>query len=121
MPEGTILPSLLCIPTKESALDLVVLNSNTRIILQIHLSRRISIPRRTHVFESRRIRHTNRNICLTLHKLHRQALTRMPCNMAMQEPRARIVFLESDCEVAICGERGDVSTRWIDEIQCAGI
>ena len=45
----------------------------------------------------------------------------MPRNMTMQQPRAGIVFLEGDGEVAVCGEGSDVATRRVYEVQCAGI
>jgi len=40
----------------------------------------------------------------------------MPGNMAMQKPRARVVFLERDGEVAVPREGGDVATRRVDEV-----
>ena len=39
----------------------------------------------------------------------------------MQKPRAGIVFLECDGEVAVCREGCDVSTRRVGEVQGAGI
>lgn len=90
--------------------------SNPRIILQISLTRRIRIPSLTNILKSLRIRHTDRNIALALHELHSETLGCVPRNVAMQEPGARVVFLEGDGEVAVRGQGSDVSARWVDEV-----
>jgi hypothetical protein len=39
--------------------------------------------------------------------------------MAMVKPRSWIIFFECYGEVAVCGERGNVSTGWVDEAEGA--
>jgi hypothetical protein len=114
-------PMLLCCPTKERTPIFTPSHSNSGIFLQVHLSGRIHIPSSTNIHKSIRIRHTNRNIRLALHKLHRQTLTSMPRDMTMQQPGAGIVFLEGDGQIAICRESSDVATRWVDEVKGAGV
>jgi hypothetical protein len=94
----------------------MTLHSNARILLQIQFSRRIRIPSSTSILKRNRIRQSRCNLRLALHKLHRETLTSMPGNMAMQKPRARVVFLERDGEVAVPREGGDVATRRVDEV-----
>jgi hypothetical protein len=98
--------------TPSSIIDL----SNPGITLQVHLSRRIRIPSLANILKNLGIRHADRNIALTLHELHSETLRCVPRDVAMQEPRARVVFLEGDGEVAVCGEGGDVAARWVDEV-----
>ena len=61
--------NLYCYASQQKKRSLQFL-SNTRILLQIHLSRRIRIPSSANIHKSICIRHTNRNIRLALHKLH---------------------------------------------------
>jgi hypothetical protein len=37
----------------------------------------------------------------------------------MEKPRSRIIFFECYGKVAVCGERGNVSTGWVDEVEGA--
>jgi len=39
--------------------------------------------------------------------------------MTMQEPRTGIIFLECDCEVAVCGQCRNVASRGVDEVESA--
>jgi hypothetical protein len=103
------------IQTKERT-QIECLDSNTRILLQKQLSRRIRIPGSTSILKRNRIRQSRRNLRLALHKLHRETLTSMPRNMAMQKPRARVVLLERDGEVTVSGKGGDVATGRVDEV-----
>ena len=57
------------------------------------------------------------DVPLSLHNLQRQSRARMPGDMAMQQPGARIVGFEGDNEVAACRQKGDVSAGWIVEVQ----
>lgn len=45
----------------------------------------------------------------------------MPRNMTMQEPGARVIFLEGNRKVAVRRKVGNVATRRVDQIQDAGI
>lgn len=51
--------------------DPVPVSSNSRIVLQVHLSRSISIPRRADILECGGVRHADRDIRLALYELHR--------------------------------------------------
>ena len=41
----------------------------------------------------------------------------MPGDVAVHEPRARVIGFEGDVEEADCGEEGDVAARGVDEVQ----
>jgi hypothetical protein len=69
----------LCCSTSLAHLD-------TRIILEIQLSRDVCLPVGACILEGIGIGHRHRNIRLGLDKLHGQALGCMPCDVTVEEP-----------------------------------
>lgn len=45
----------------------------------------------------------------------------MPSDMAMSDPRPRIIGLESHGEEAISGQSGDITSGWVIEVECCGV
>jgi hypothetical protein len=42
----------------------------------------------------------------------------MPGNVAVDDPRARVIWLESNSEVSVCWEHGDVAARRVVKVEC---
>lgn len=77
--------------------------SNSRTILWVrHISSPL-IPRLTRVLKDLHLPRLNRNRLLTLDKLQRKTLTRMPRDVAVQDPGPRIIQAKSNREMALCG------------------
>lgn len=89
---------------------------NARIILLNAVSSRIFIPGSTVLLERRSINH-RLELGHALHELHRETLGLVPANMAMQQPRSRVVSLERDDQIAESGEHGRVTTGWVVGVQ----
>lgn len=66
------------------------------------------------------IHHADRNRVLSLDELHAETLGCVPCDMAMEQPRTRVVQLERDSQVAVSRQSGDIATRRVDEVEVCG-
>ena len=76
-----------------------------------------AIPASTHssrLRDSRRRKRTG-NLLLALQDLESESGRRVPGDMAVQEPCARVVGFEGDEEIAASWEEGDVSAGWVVE------
>lgn len=90
---------------------------DARVILTIKLGRRREcVPSIASVCEQRPFgcidRHI-RDLALALDKFERQTLRGMPGDVAVHEPRAWVVQLEGDGQVAIAREGRDIATSWV--------
>ncbi len=75
----------------------------------------IVAPRRTPIPEPTQIAQPPENLILALEELHAQALTDMPGDVTVHEPRSGIVHREGKHEVSAGGHGGRVAARRIDE------
>lgn len=58
---------------------------------------------------------------LALDKLERQTLAGVPRDMAVHQPRARVVELECDREIAVARQRRHVAPRRVGRVELAGV
>lgn len=61
--------------------------------------------------------HGDGDVALVLDELERQALAGVPGDVAVHEPRARVVELEGEREVAVARERGRVPARRVLDVE----
>jgi hypothetical protein len=85
--------------------------------LFIHLSGNVGVPGRASILESGDVSHGRCDGGLGLDELHGETFRCVPSDVAMEKPRARVVFLECNGEVAVCGERCNVTTGWVNEVE----
>lgn len=94
-------------------------HSDARVRLLIRMIARlpILIPLGTPLVKLILIPNRIANVAFPLQKLHAEALTRVPRNVAVHDPEARVVGGEGDEEVAAGRKRGRVATGRVVELQ----
>lgn len=75
------------------------------------------LPPRTRIAKDIPLPRADRNSLSTLDKLEREALAGVPGDVAVQEPRARVVQAERDGEVAVGGENGGVAPGRVGRVE----
>ena len=90
---------------------------DSRIILLVQLGWDVGIPGSTRVFEIGECGIGVEDFRLGLDELESEALRGVPGDMAVHEPRAGVVDAESDGEVAVSGEGGNIATRGVAEVE----
>ena len=80
-------------------------------------------PVRTHLFRPNEplFRHHCRKIALALKDLYRQAVRRVPGDMAVEEPGTRVVRLKSDDDEAARCDQRCVAARRIGECEIRNV
>ena len=95
-----------------NASTLIKIRLHSRVILLDGISSGIFVPSGTCRVQSVVINESC-NLRVTLHKLKSEALGCVPTDVAVHQPRSRIVGLEGNDEVAGGGKHSNVSSRGV--------
>nr|POE87368.1 hypothetical protein CFP56_29957 [Quercus suber] len=85
------------------------------------LGRVVTVPGGALAVEIRRVRVDALDRARGLEELHRESFVRVPRDVAVHEPGARVVGLEGEGEPAAGGQHGDVAARWVVVVQGLGV
>jgi hypothetical protein len=93
--------------------------SDARVILGVQLTGGPGIPGVARVGKHGGVGGPDGDAALALDELEGQALGRMPGDVAVHQPGARVVELEGEGEVAVARQGGDVAARRVDVVEGA--